>query len=105
MSRPRSPEIGDIELSEPAAEDVGPDPDATIGDVLHRFLPFLDDGAPIDPDTPLADYGLDSLALISLMLELEDALDIVFPDDELNPAAFATARILRETIDRLPEAG
>ena len=49
---------------------------------------------PLDPDDVLAELGLDSLGTVSLLMELEDAYDVVFPDELLIPATFATAGAL-----------
>jgi acyl carrier protein len=69
--------------------------------VLRGFLPHLEAGADPVPDTPLNSYGLDSLAVISLMLELEDQLGVTFPDESLTPESFATTRALWETVSSL----
>lgn len=69
--------------------------------VLREFLPYLDESTEPDFDVALADYGLDSLGSISLMLELEDAFAITFPDDKLTPESFSTMnslwRVVNET--------
>lgn len=69
--------------------------------VLRKFLPQLEPGADPSPNVALADYGLDSLAVISLMLELEDRLGFTFPEESLTAEAFATTRALWETVSAL----
>lgn len=41
-------------------------------------------GVPLDdlkPDTPLAEYGLDSLSLVELVFAVEEHFNLDFPDD------------------------
>jgi acyl carrier protein len=49
---------------------------------------------PLGADEPLADRGLDSMGTVSLLVELEDAYGVVFTDELLVPATFATAGAL-----------
>jgi acyl carrier protein len=35
------------------------------------------------PETSLRDLGIDSLAMVELVMQLEEALDVEIPDDEL----------------------
>ncbi|MEU8001110.1 phosphopantetheine-binding protein [Catellatospora sp. NPDC049111] len=74
-------------------------------DVLREFLPELADDQVPDDDVPLSSYGLDSLGSISLMLALEETLDITFPEDRLTPEAFATVGSLRRTVAEIRSAG
>jgi len=69
--------------------------------VLREFMPHLEPGTDPSPDVALSSYGLDSLALISLMLELEDRLGVTFPDESMTQEAFATARALSDTVSAL----
>lgn len=78
-------------------DEVGP----TFLAVLRDFLPHLEQGADPDLDAPLTGYGLDSLASISLMLELEDQLAVTFPEESLTPEAFSTTRSLWRTVSAL----
>ena len=59
-------------------------------EVLRKHLPLAaaDD---IAPDAVLADLGLGSLELVSLLLNIEDTFVITVPDELLMPATFATA--------------
>jgi acyl carrier protein len=49
------------------------------------------------PDAPLRDAGLTSLGLVNVMLAIEDAFDITFPQEAMTPANFRTM----ETIEAL----
>ena len=58
--------------------------------LVRRNLPGLVDGEPVTADTAMADYGLDSLRMVSLLIALEDEYDITFPDELLAANPFAT---------------
>jgi D-alanine--poly(phosphoribitol) ligase subunit 2 len=58
---------------------------------LRTHLPLLDPDQPITADLDLAVSGLDSLATVSLLLEVEDRFDVTFPDDKLTATTFQTA--------------
>ena len=70
-------------------------------EVLRQHLPLLGD-EPLYPTTQLADAGLDSLGSVALLLELEETLMTVVPDDRLGPDTFSTAGGLWEMIAALP---
>jgi acyl carrier protein len=73
-------------------------PTADFLATLHEFLPELPDGTDPAPDVPLTEYGLDSLGSISLMLALEETLDLTFPEEQLTPESFATMGALWKTV-------
>jgi len=52
----------------------------------------------LQPDLPLAEYGLDSLALAELLFTVEEEFDIKFPD---RPDNVDTLAELATAIDRL----
>ena len=56
-----------------------------------------------DPDIPLADLGLSSVATVGLMLAIEQEYDIVFPDDFQVVDMFRTPRMLWERVCELRE--
>ena len=72
---------------------------ARYEDVLRRHLKHLPDGAPLRPDSDLKGLGLDSMASVDLLFELEDTFDVALPDDYLVERTFATPQALREAID------
>ena len=49
----------------------------TVTDLIAKHIQA--DSADIDPDRTLADLGVDSLALVEICFEAEDALDIEIP--------------------------
>jgi acyl carrier protein len=57
--------------------------------ILARHLPLADGS--IDPHALLADLGLDSLGTVSLVMALEDELDVAIPDELLVVETFRTA--------------
>jgi acyl carrier protein len=63
-------------------------------DILRSCLPVLPDGKPLAADMTLTELGLDSLGMVTLMLELEETFGISFPDESLTPETFATGRSL-----------
>jgi acyl carrier protein len=67
----------------------------------------------IHPDTKLENLGLDSLDLIELLFEVEEAFDIRVPQDGAAAIRTATVQDMIDNVDRLvaaphqlqPEAG
>lgn len=62
--------------------------------ILRRHLRYAQPGEPLAPDAPLRDLGLDSMAAVTLMLDLEDEFGVTFPDSELTRRTFATPAAL-----------
>ena len=52
----------------------------------------------------LKDLGLDSLASIDLLLELEDEFDVVFSDELLTEKTFENANTLWKIVHKLKES-
>jgi len=52
----------------------------------------------LQPDLPLAEYGLDSLALAELLFTIEEEFDVKFPD---RPENIDTLTALAVAIDQL----
>lgn len=52
-------------------------------------------------NTELKDLGLDSLASIELLLDLEEHYEIAFPDELLTEETFSTASTLWAIINKL----
>ncbi len=66
--------------------------------VLHRQIPFLLDGRDIPWDEPLADLGLDSMAAINTVIDIEHTFAVLVPDEMLIAATFRTAATLENAI-------
>ena len=58
--------------------------------MLRSYLRQLPADEPITPDLSLVDYGLDSLATVSLLLSLEDTFEVSIPDHLLTESTFGT---------------
>lgn len=63
--------------------------DHRFEELLRETVPLIKDG-PLDPDADLRGLGLDSLASVRLLVELEVIYEIVIPDDMLTRDLFAT---------------
>ncbi len=68
--------------------------------ILRRHLPLLGND-PIDGDRLLTKLGLDSLAIVSVTVDIEDEFEVEFPDDYLNLQTFGTAGTLWAAVDLL----
>ena len=58
--------------------------------VVRPHLKFLDDSEPLSPDQNLGEAGLDSMASIDLLLDIEDTFGISIPDDLLTEDSFSS---------------
>jgi acyl carrier protein len=58
--------------------------------LLRRHLSDMDESQEVGADDSLANLGLDSLATVGLLMELEEEFDIIVPDQMLTPDAFRT---------------
>lgn len=76
----------------------------TIRDLLVKFgkLPIPLDQVADDAD--LYAVGLTSFASVQLMLGIEEAFDIEFPDNLLNRKSFASISAIAKTIDQVNES-
>ncbi|MFF4262395.1 acyl carrier protein [Streptomyces virginiae] len=50
----------------------------------------------LNPDVPLADYGLDSVRSIDLIVEMENRFEVAISDEQA-----ASMRTLREVVDQV----
>ncbi len=67
---------------------------AEFVEVLRPRLKYLRPAERLDPDAELRDLGLDSMASVSLLLDIEEAFDVMMPDEYLVEETFSTARAL-----------
>jgi acyl carrier protein len=81
-------------------------PEPKFVEVLVKHLKYLKSPADLAYDGPLRKFGLDSRDAVDLMLDIEDAYGIAFPDEYLNDKTFATADSLWQAVMALkaPEA-
>ena len=69
--------------------------------ILAKYLEVPDEQ--IGPDSPLADLGVDSLAALELVFEIEEEFKIRVPDDRL--PQMDTLRSVCERIEALQATG
>ena len=62
--------------------------DSTFDETIRSFLPFLPAEEALTAETPLREYGLDSLATVELLAVLEQNYNVRFEDDALNLETF-----------------
>ncbi|WP_395575247.1 phosphopantetheine-binding protein [Streptomyces sp. BK79] len=66
--------------------------------IVRRHLPFLGHDEELTASTALRDLGLDSLATVELLSDLEHAYDLRFVDEALTLSTFATPERLWLTL-------
>jgi acyl carrier protein len=64
--------------------------DGRLAGLLRRHLRYLDPAAELTPGSDLRSLGLDSMAAVALMLDVEDEFGVVLPDSSLVHETFAT---------------
>ena len=69
--------------------------------VVRNHLSFLRAEDPLPSEKSLRELGLDSLAAIDLLLDLEQTFGVVFPDEELTEETFRTAGNIAGAVARL----
>lgn len=52
-------------------------------EILRKNLTKLGPDVEFGPGSVLADLGLDSMSAVSLLLDLEEAFDVIIPDESL----------------------
>lgn len=74
---------------------------AVLRDILrtHGRLAVPADGLSLDADLFAA--GLDSLAIVNVMLGIEEAFDVELPDSLLSRATFSSLRSLEGAVARM----
>ncbi|GAA3815195.1 phosphopantetheine-binding protein [Streptomyces phyllanthi] len=66
--------------------------------LMRQVLKGLPAGAEIVPDLDLAAQGVDSMAIVELIVQVEETYGIVFPDEAIHPETFATPSALWKAI-------
>lgn len=72
----------------------------TLMEILEDIRPDVDFE---NCTTLIDDHILDSLAIISLIAEIEDEFDVTIPTVEIAPRNFNSAQAMWELIERLQE--
>ncbi len=76
----------------------------TKAEVSHELLKFIqnnlvDESVVLSPNTLLqADAGIDSMAMVEIILFIERKFDVTFSDEELSPEIFHSVDVLAETV-------
>jgi acyl carrier protein len=73
--------------------------------MLRRHLKYLDAGAELDLDAELKPLGLDSMASLDLLFDIEDTFEVTLPDEYLTEQTFATGRSLKDAVEKAAAAG
>lgn len=73
----------------------------TIHQIVSKHGRLGADPSTITPDTNLYEAGLSSLTTVNLMLALEEAFDVEFPDRMLGRKTFESIRSMAEAIDEI----
>jgi len=72
--------------------------------ILRRHLKRLDESIVIDVNRELKDYGLDSMSSVSILLDIEDELQIAIPEEYLSETTFKTANSLLQAVNQVKES-
>jgi acyl carrier protein len=75
-----------------------------IRDVLAAHGRMAVDPREVDAEADLYQLGLTSHASVDVMLALEDAFDIEFPDEVLKKSTFASVRNIAQVVEGLVKA-
>ncbi len=83
-------------------EDIKKQLDAeTFLGILHNYLRQSGDGHTLTMESNLYELGLESMAAVNLLLELEETYSVIFPDTLLTEATFETPLALKSAIASL----
>lgn len=72
-----------------------------LQDILRPKLRFLPAGTEVPMDEDLGTLGLDSMASIDLLMELEQEFGVQIPDDLMTADTFATGNHLLAVVQQL----
>jgi acyl carrier protein len=73
------------------------DAEAFLG-ILHSYLKQIGDGDSLTMESNLYELGLESMAAVNLLLELEEIYGVIFPDALLTESTFETPLALKSAI-------
>ena len=75
--------------------------DVTIREILDAHARLPESVSNLGDDDDLYDAGLSSHASVNVMLALEDAFDIEFPDSYLRKGTFESVTAIRQSLESL----
>ncbi len=71
-----------------------------VVNVINEFSLTVEQIDTVEPDLGLLNhYGLTSLSMISLVIQLEESFDVKFDDEDLNVDNFGTVNKISELIE------
>lgn len=73
----------------------------TVREALAEVGNLDEDAMSLAADASLSDAGLTSHAAVSLLLEIEDRLDIEFPPEQMTPETMSSIRAIEAEIEAL----
>jgi len=74
---------------------------AKLQEILRPKLRFLTPGADVPMDEDLGELGLDSMASIDLLMDIESQLGVQIPDELMTAETFETGNHLLAVIEKL----
>lgn len=75
--------------------------DTKLSSVLRDHIPDERGPGLLTADEKLVDLGIDSLRLVELIIALEDAFQVVIPDEEMLAENFQTVGAVAALVDRI----
>lgn len=72
-----------------------------VGTLVARHARLPAGSPPPDPDRPLTDLGLGSLAVVGLLVDLEETLGVRFGPELLDERTFRSVRTVTEAVRTL----
>jgi acyl carrier protein len=72
-----------------------------LQEILRPRLRFLQEGDAVPMDEDLGKLGLDSMASIDLLMDIESQLGVQIPDEMMTVDTFATVNHLLAVIEKL----
>ncbi|MES3000211.1 MAG: acyl carrier protein [Pseudomonadota bacterium] len=78
--------------------------DGVIREVLRDHARLKDDAATLDESADLYQSGMTSHASVNVMLALEGAFDVEFPDHMLKRTVFSSIASIRQAVSELTAA-
>ncbi|MGV3662323.1 MAG: phosphopantetheine-binding protein [Prosthecobacter sp.] len=75
--------------------------DSQLQDLLRPHLRFLKAGEPVPMDEDLGRLGLDSMASIDLLMEIESQMGLQIPDEMMTTDTFSTGNHLLAVLQKL----
>ena len=73
-------------------------------EIAAPHLKFLEEEARIGIDDSLAEAGLDSMASINLLLDIEDEVGVSIPDELIEETSFETIRNILALVEKAKNA-